>query len=74
MAKEIIVIGSGAAGITAASSARATDATARITVFTEDQDIAYSPCVIPWVLEGKLTWNEMSCTPLTSTRKRRISK
>jgi len=59
MAKEIIVIGSGAAGITAASSARATDATARITVFTEDQDIAYSPCVIPWVLEGKLTWKDM---------------
>lgn len=57
MANEIIVIGSGAAGMTAASSARAADAAAKITVFTEDEDIAYSPCVIPWVLEGKATWN-----------------
>ncbi len=56
MAKEIIIIGSGAAGMTAASSARAADASARITVFTEDEDIAYSPCIIPWVLEKKATW------------------
>ncbi len=59
MAKEIIVIGSGAAGMTAASSARATDASAKITVFTEDKDIAYSPCVIPWVLEGKTKWENI---------------
>lgn len=59
MANEIIVIGSGAAGMTAASSARATDTSAKITVFTEDEDIAYSPCVIPWVLEGRSTWNEI---------------
>lgn len=57
MAKEIIVIGSGAAGMTAASSARATDASAKITVFTEDEDVAYSPCVIPWVLEGRAAWD-----------------
>lgn len=59
MAKEIIVIGSGAAGMTAASSARATNASAKITVFTEDENIAYSPCAIPWVLEGKSTWDEI---------------
>lgn len=59
MAKEIIIIGSGAAGMTAASSARATDASAKITVFTEDEDIAYSPCIIPWVLEGKSTWKNV---------------
>lgn len=57
MAKNIIVIGSGAAGITAASAARKTDPDANIVVFTEDEDIAYSPCVIPWVLEGKSDWN-----------------
>lgn len=59
MAKEIIIIGSGAAGMTAASSARRTDPTANITVFTEDSDIAYSPCVIPWAIEGKVTWEGM---------------
>ncbi|MCQ2069886.1 MAG: FAD-dependent oxidoreductase [archaeon] len=59
MAKKIIVIGSGAAGMSAASSARAADPEAEITVFTEDRDVAYSPCMIPWVLEGKSTWDNM---------------
>ncbi len=59
MAKKIIIVGSGAAGMTAASSARATDPSAEITLLTEDTDIAYSPCVIPWVLEGKASWEGM---------------
>ncbi|MDR3282048.1 MAG: FAD-dependent oxidoreductase [Candidatus Methanoplasma sp.] len=56
MARKIIVIGSGAAGMTAASSARAADPAAEITMFTEDADVAYSPCVIPWAIEGKVAW------------------
>lgn len=59
MVREIIVIGSGAAGMTAASSARRTSGDAKITVFTEDSDIAYSPCVIPWAIEGKIPWENM---------------
>ncbi len=59
MAKKIIVIGSGAAGMSAASGARRADPDAEITVFTEDTDIAYSPCMIPWVLEGRSTWDAM---------------
>jgi len=59
MVRNIIVIGSGAAGLTAASSAKRTDPRANVTVFTEDRYIAYSPCVIPWVLEGKMTWDDM---------------
>jgi NADH oxidase (H2O2-forming) len=59
MAKKVIVIGSGAAGMSAASAARAADPEAEITVFTEDKDIAYSPCMIPWVLEGRSTWDQM---------------
>ena len=59
MAKEIIVIGSGAAGMTAASTARSMDKNAIITVFTEDEDVAYSPCVIPWAIEGMVTWNDI---------------
>ena len=59
MAKKIIVIGSGAAGMSAASAARAADPAAEITVFTEDGDVAYSPCMIPWILEGKADWNDI---------------
>ena len=59
MVREIVIIGSGAAGITAASSARKTDPDAKITVFTEDEDIAYSPCAIPWAIEEKFAWDSM---------------
>jgi NADH oxidase (H2O2-forming) len=59
MARKIVVIGSGAAGLTAASAAKRTDPRAEITVFTEDEHIAYSPCVIPWVLEGKAKWEDI---------------
>lgn len=55
----IIVIGSGAAGMTAASEARRNNPDAKVTVFTEDEHIAYSPCVIPWVLEGRTTWDKI---------------
>lgn len=54
MAKRIIIIGSGAAGMTAASSARAADKDAEISVFTCEEHISYSPCAIPFVLEGKI--------------------
>ncbi|MDR0198382.1 MAG: FAD-dependent oxidoreductase, partial [Methanomassiliicoccaceae archaeon] len=59
MARNIVVIGAGAAGLTAASAAKRTDPEAKVTVFTEDEHIAYSPCVIPWVLEGRTTWDEI---------------
>lgn len=52
MAKKIVVVGSGAAGMTAASAAREADNEAEVTVFTEEEHIAYSPCAIPFVLEG----------------------
>lgn len=47
--KRIVVIGGGAAGIGAAGAAKGTDPTAEVTVFTEYQDAAYSPCGIPYV-------------------------
>jgi NADH oxidase (H2O2-forming) len=55
----IVVIGSGAAGLTAASAAKRTDPKAEVTVITEDEYIAYSPCVIPWVLEGRAKWEDI---------------
>ncbi|MCL2509629.1 MAG: FAD-dependent oxidoreductase [Methanomassiliicoccaceae archaeon] len=63
MVREIIIIGAGAAGITAASSARRTDPDAKITVFTEDEYVAYSPCVIPWAVEGKVPWESVVMHP-----------
>ena len=49
MAKRIVVIGGGAAGIGAAGAAKGTDPAADVVVFTEYQDAAYSPCGIPYV-------------------------
>lgn len=59
MANKIVVIGGGAAGMSAASAARAADSKANIKVITADEDVAYSPCMIPWVLGGKYTWKSM---------------
>lgn len=59
MAAKIVVIGSGAAGMSAASSARKASKDAEITVITEDEDIAYSPCAIPWGIEGKTGWGDI---------------
>ncbi|MCW2498629.1 MAG: CoA-disulfide reductase [Frankiales bacterium] len=49
MSRRIVIVGGGAAGIGAAGAAKGTDPTAEITVFTEYQDAAYSPCGIPYV-------------------------
>ena len=59
MARRVVIIGSGAAGMSAASAARAASREAEITVFTEDEDIAYSPCAIPWGIEGRSGWDEI---------------
>jgi NADH oxidase (H2O2-forming) len=54
MTRKIVVIGSGAAGLTAASTIRELDGKAEIDVFTEDEHIAYSPCAVIYVIEGKI--------------------
>ena len=59
MALDIVVIGSGAAGMTAASTAKAECPDANVMVFTEDEDVAYSPCAIPWGIEGKSEWEDI---------------
>lgn len=45
--------------MTAASEAKRCDPSASITVITEDEHIAYSPCVIPWALEGSARWEDI---------------
>jgi NADH oxidase (H2O2-forming) len=49
MPPRIVVVGGGAAGIGAAGAARQADPEARVTVYTEYEDAAYSPCGIPYV-------------------------
>jgi len=49
MTNTIVVIGGSAAGMGAAGAAKQVDPDARVIVFTELQDVAYSPCGIPYV-------------------------
>ncbi|WP_456418786.1 FAD-dependent oxidoreductase, partial [Methanocaldococcus infernus] len=44
-----IIVGSGAAGLTAASTLREYNEEMEIIVVTKDKYIAYSPCAIPYV-------------------------
>ena len=52
MSRKIIVIGAGAGGLTAASTARENNPDAVIDVFTEDEHIAYSPCAVIYAIGG----------------------
>jgi NADH oxidase (H2O2-forming) len=45
----IIIIGGGAGGISAASTSKGVAPEASVTLFTEYEDVAYSPCGIPFV-------------------------
>ena len=49
MSERLIVIGGGGAGTAAATIAKRTNPDMQVTVFTEFEDIAYSPCGIPYV-------------------------
>jgi NADH oxidase (H2O2-forming) len=49
MAQRIVVAGGGAAGMGAAGAARGADPSADVRVYTEFEDVGYSPCGIPYV-------------------------
>ncbi len=49
MTRRIVVVGGGAAGTGAATIAIQTDRSLSVTLLTEFEDIAYSPCGIPYV-------------------------
>ena len=49
MPPRVIVVGGGAGGIGAAGGAKQAQPEASVTVFTEFEDVAYSPCGIPYV-------------------------
>lgn len=52
----VVIIGGGAGGLTAASNIRKYDKSAKITVITMDKHVAYSPCAIPYVLCGEVEY------------------
>ncbi|MEA2252615.1 MAG: hypothetical protein QOI62_542 [Solirubrobacteraceae bacterium] len=54
MSERLIVIGGGGAGISAATTAKRVDPGLRVALYTEFEDIAYSPCGIPFVHGGEI--------------------
>ena len=50
MARKILIVGAGAAGVSAGAAARKTDRTAEITLVTEEAYAAYSRCGLPFVV------------------------
>ncbi|MET0837051.1 MAG: FAD-dependent oxidoreductase, partial [Thermoleophilaceae bacterium] len=49
MSERVLVIGGGGAGTAASTIAKRVNPDLQVTVFTEFEDIAYSPCGIPYV-------------------------
>ena len=49
MARRIVIVGGGAAGMGAAGGVKAVDPEAEVVVYTGFDDVAYSPCGIPYV-------------------------
>ncbi len=49
-----VIIGSGAGGLTTASTIRKYDKDMEIVVITKDEHVAYSPCALPYVISGEI--------------------
>ncbi|HWN35907.1 MAG TPA: FAD-dependent oxidoreductase [Pseudonocardia sp.] len=54
MPRRTVVIGGGAAGLGAAGGVKAADPSADVVVYTQFEDVAYSPCGIPYVHGGEI--------------------
>ena len=54
MPRRTVIIGGGAAGLGSAGGVKAADPTAEVVVYTEYEDVAYSPCGIPYVHGGEI--------------------
>ncbi|MCH6170405.1 FAD-dependent oxidoreductase [Pseudonocardia alaniniphila] len=52
--RKTVIIGGGAAGLGAAGGVKAADPSADVVVYTEYEDVAYSPCGIPYVHGGEI--------------------
>ncbi|MGE3285053.1 MAG: FAD-dependent oxidoreductase [Pseudonocardia sp.] len=54
MPRKTVIIGGGAAGLGSAGGVKAVDPGADVTVYTQFEDVAYSPCGIPYVHGGEI--------------------
>lgn len=54
MPRKTVIIGGGAAGLGAAGGVKAADPGAEVVVYTQFEDVAYSPCGIPYVHGGEI--------------------
>jgi len=54
VAGRTVIVGGGAAGIGAAGGVKAADPGAEVVVYTQYEDVAYSPCGIPYVHGGEI--------------------
>jgi NADH oxidase (H2O2-forming) len=52
--RRTVIIGGGAAGLGSAGGVKAADPTAEVVVYTQFEDVAYSPCGIPYVHGGEI--------------------
>jgi NADH oxidase (H2O2-forming) len=52
--RKTVIIGGGAAGLGAAGGVKAADPAADVVVYTQYEDVAYSPCGIPYVHGGEI--------------------
>lgn len=58
--KQIVIIGLGSSGFSSALSAKKTDSSAKITIIDKKQYDMFSPCGLPFVIEGKIpTFEEL---------------
>ena len=55
MLNKIVIVGSNAAGVSAASAARKLDRKANITLITEESHPSYSRCGLPYVIAGDIS-------------------
>ena len=54
MPRKTVIIGGGAAGLGSAGGVKAADPAADVVVYTQYEDVAYSPCGIPYVHGGEI--------------------
>ena len=54
MPRKTVIIGGGAAGLGSAGGVKAADPGAEVVVYTQFEDVAYSPCGIPYVHGGEI--------------------
>ncbi|MDN5920354.1 MAG: FAD-dependent oxidoreductase [Pseudonocardia sp.] len=54
MPRKTVIIGGGAAGLGSAGGVKAADPGAEVVVYTQYEDVAYSPCGIPYVHGGEI--------------------